>query len=239
MALRCLDLAGKVLWGPQTVDTKMSCKDFRELVATALGVPLNRVSLVPLLILTDHGILGGGFKHFSFLPLPGKIPNLTNIFQRGLKPPTRIYQQVLFLFPDFRTQHHVLGKATWPKVIWSVWMKSYLRIAFMGMCGEMSFSDVFCSIDLEISICNPRNFAGLADMSFSILVPYLLSSHESLSTLPPLKKKTHTKTEGMVTGGGVVQREENAWKGRVESCKVCKRTKIWEQCLLARVKVAS
>jgi len=56
MALRCLDLAGKVLWGPQTVDTKMSCKDFRELVATALGVPLNRVSLVPLLILTDHGI---------------------------------------------------------------------------------------------------------------------------------------------------------------------------------------
>lgn len=46
MALRCLDLAGKVLWGPQSVDTKMSCKDFRELVATALGVPLNRVSLV-------------------------------------------------------------------------------------------------------------------------------------------------------------------------------------------------
>ena len=72
MALRCLDLAGKVLWGPQTVDTKMSCKDFRELVATALGVPLNRVSLVPLLILTDHGILGGGFKHFLFLPLPGE-----------------------------------------------------------------------------------------------------------------------------------------------------------------------
>lgn len=69
MALRCLDLAGKVLWGPQTVDTKMSCKDFRELVATALGVPLNRVSLVPLLILTDHGILDGGFNHFLFLPL--------------------------------------------------------------------------------------------------------------------------------------------------------------------------
>ena len=33
--------------------------------------------------------LGGGFKHFLFSPLPGeKIPILTNIFQRGLKPPT-------------------------------------------------------------------------------------------------------------------------------------------------------
>ena len=33
--------------------------------------------------------LGGGFKYFLFSPLLlGKIPNLTNIFQRGLKPPT-------------------------------------------------------------------------------------------------------------------------------------------------------
>ena len=28
-------------------------------------------------------ILGGGFKYFLFLPCLGKIPNLTNIFQRG------------------------------------------------------------------------------------------------------------------------------------------------------------
>ena len=30
-----------------------------------------------------HYILGGGLKHFLFLPLPGKWSNLTNIFQTG------------------------------------------------------------------------------------------------------------------------------------------------------------
>ena len=35
------------------------------------------------------GSLGGGFKHFLFLPQKlGKISNLTNIFEKGLKPPT-------------------------------------------------------------------------------------------------------------------------------------------------------
>ena len=31
----------------------------------------------------DHGELGGGFKHVYFHPYLGKIPILTNIFQRG------------------------------------------------------------------------------------------------------------------------------------------------------------
>ena len=38
---------------------------------------------------TSNQLLGGGFKYFLFSPLNlGKIPIWTNIFQRGLKPPT-------------------------------------------------------------------------------------------------------------------------------------------------------
>ena len=32
--------------------------------------------------------LGGGFKDVLCSPLPGEIPILTNIFSKGLKPPT-------------------------------------------------------------------------------------------------------------------------------------------------------
>ena len=36
------------------------------------------------------GVLGGGFKYFYFHPYLGKISDLTNIFQMGLKPPTGV-----------------------------------------------------------------------------------------------------------------------------------------------------
>ena len=33
-------------------------------------------------------LLGGGFKYSYFRPYQGKRSNLTNIYQKGLKPPT-------------------------------------------------------------------------------------------------------------------------------------------------------
>jgi len=35
-------------------------------------------------------VLGGGFKYVYFHPYLGKIPILTNIFSKGLKPPARV-----------------------------------------------------------------------------------------------------------------------------------------------------
>ena len=40
-------------------------------------------------ILILYIYLGGGFNFFCFHSYLGKIPILTNIFQRGWKPPTR------------------------------------------------------------------------------------------------------------------------------------------------------
>jgi len=37
----------------------------------------------------EHHLLGGGFKHFLFSPLPGEMIQFDKYFSKGLKPPTR------------------------------------------------------------------------------------------------------------------------------------------------------
>ena len=56
--------------------------------------------------------LRGGFKYFYFHPYLGKIPNLTNIFQSGLKPPTRpcFFLDVFFQqLPCMEVKHPIQG----------------------------------------------------------------------------------------------------------------------------------
>ena len=49
-----------------------------------------RISPINSIINCPTIILGHGFKYIFFHPYLGKIPNLTNIFQMGCKPPTSI-----------------------------------------------------------------------------------------------------------------------------------------------------
>ena len=41
--------------------------------------------------------IGGGFKYFLCSPYLGKIPILTNIFSKGLKPPTSILEMYIYI----------------------------------------------------------------------------------------------------------------------------------------------
>ena len=61
---------------------------------------MNRIIMNGSYLMVNVGldILGGGFKYFVFQPYLGKIPNLTNIFQRG-------WNQLVY---------HTLGKYTSP-----------------------------------------------------------------------------------------------------------------------------
>ena len=55
-------------------------------------------------------ILGGGFKHFYFLPLLGRIVKFDEHFSNGLKPPTRIslYWYLSNMFISSRTSLIIL-----------------------------------------------------------------------------------------------------------------------------------
>ena len=43
-------------------------------------------------------VLGGGFKYFLFPPLPGEDSHFDWYVSKGLKPPTRVYLKLWFIF---------------------------------------------------------------------------------------------------------------------------------------------
>ena len=72
--------------------------------------------------------LGGGLKHFLFIPLPGEMINIYYNFSKGFKSPTRFFSRKSDLegAPHFRLNSGVgrCALAFIPKICWKNWKKS-------------------------------------------------------------------------------------------------------------------
>ena len=76
---------------------------------------------------------------FYFHPYLGKIPILTNIFQIGLKPPTRNYPLLHQFSPGFLSPHLFLGEAVEPRMIRTPEKKpSFLRAKDPQKAGSVN-----------------------------------------------------------------------------------------------------